>query len=207
MPAHFWCPLNIWNVTDWGLLKFLLSCDNYTEHYSNDTVCPVSRSVHRVSQNIILKYLRASVPCTPRDNISSMLSLSIYVCVYDHSLYNTSSFKKWRLPPQVWKSLGLWECQSSPLARANNKLLIVFQLGSHHQECPVWVFGNPGDNWTFHNTRIVRRLSISQQSGQSGSTQRGWKVFNLVSIWQRLALHRAPALLSVSGPNVGWRQR
>ena len=37
------------------------------------------------------------------------------------------------------------EC--SPLARANNtnnKLLIVFQLGSHHQECAgEWVFGNP----------------------------------------------------------------
>ena len=71
MPAHFWCPLNIWNVTDWGLLKFLLSCDNYTEHYSNDTLCPVSRSVHRVSQNIILKYLRASVPCKLRDNLST----------------------------------------------------------------------------------------------------------------------------------------
>ena len=139
MPAHFWCPLNIWNVTDWGLLKFLLSCDNYTEHYNNDTFSPLSRSqcheVHRASQNIILKYLRASVPCKLGDNLSTVL---LSICMRLWPLFDISSYG------MIWRSLSfcLWECHScpgSPLARAsnaNNKLLIVFQLGSHHQECP-----------------------------------------------------------------------
>ena len=50
----------------------------------------------------------------------------------------------------------------SPNNKWSNKLLIVFQLGWYHQECADWVFVNLGDNWSFHNTLIVLRFSISR---------------------------------------------
>ena len=120
---------------------------------------------------------------------------------------------------------SVWECHycpGSPLARAsntNNKLLIVFQLGSHHQECP----GPSGCGYleTRAIIELFTTLSLccdcqlaSNQGNQAvpaqclrraETRQRGWKVFNLVSIWQRLAPpSTCPA---VSGPNVVWRQR